>query len=87
MRMNRDIRNSYGSQDFVFEELVAEFFSAFVSVQNEFTSKITNNAAYIESWPTALENDRKFAFLAASKAQKAANFVFEMVAECLDTEG
>jgi antirestriction protein ArdC len=29
--MNRDIRNSFGSQDYAFEELVAEFFSAFVS--------------------------------------------------------
>jgi antirestriction protein ArdC len=80
-RMNRDVRNSFGSQDYAFEELVAEFFSAFVSAQNGFTSKITSNAAYIESWLTALENDRKYAFLAASKAQKAANFVTELVAK------
>ena len=80
-RMNRDIRNSFGSQDYAFEELVAEFFSAFVSAQNGFTSKITNNAAYIESWLTALENDKKFAFMAASKAQKASYFVTELVEE------
>jgi antirestriction protein ArdC len=85
-RMNRDIMNSFGSKDYAFEELVAEFFSAFVSAQNGFTSKITNNAAYIESWLSALEGDKKFAFLAASKAQKAANFVFEIVTECLDTK-
>jgi antirestriction protein ArdC len=78
-RMNRDIRNSFGSQDYAFEELVAEFFSAFISAQNGFTSKITNNAAYIESWLTAMGNDRKFAFSAASKAQKAANYVSELV--------
>ncbi len=77
-RMNRDIRNSFGSQDYAFEELVAEFFSAFVSAQNGFTSKITNNAAYIESWLKAVEGDKKFAFLAASKAQKAANYVSEL---------
>jgi antirestriction protein ArdC len=40
---------------------------------------ITNFAAYIESWQTALEGDMKFAFLAASKAQKAANFVSELI--------
>jgi len=80
-RMNRDIKNAFGSQDYAFEELVAEFFSAFVSAQNGFTSKITNNAAYIESWLTALDGDKKFAFLAASKAQKAANFVTELVGE------
>lgn len=80
-RMNRDIRNTFGSQDYAFEELVAEFFSAFVSAENGFTSKITNNAAYIESWLNALEDDRKFAFLAASKAQKAVIYVDELVGE------
>ena len=82
-RMNRDIKNTFGSQDYAFEELVAEFFSAFVSAQYGYTSKITNNAAYIEFWLRALEGDKKFAFLAASKAQKVANFVFEIVAESL----
>jgi antirestriction protein ArdC len=80
-RLNRQIKNSFGTEDYAFEELVAEFFSAFVSAQNGFTSKITNNAAYIESWLTALQNDKKYAFLASSKAQKAANFICELVKE------
>lgn len=80
-RLNREIINKFGSQDYAFEELVAEFFSAFISAQNGYTSKITNNAAYIESWLTALHNDKKFAIMAASKAQKAANFVSELVSE------
>jgi len=80
-RLNRDILNVFGTQDYAFEELVAEFFSAFVSAQNGFISKITNNAAYIESWLNALQDDKKFAIMAASKAQRAANYVSALVEE------
>jgi antirestriction protein ArdC len=43
--------------------------------------KITNNAAYIDSWLSALEDDVKFAIMAASKAQKALNYVNELVSQ------
>jgi antirestriction protein ArdC len=80
-RMNRDLINRFGTAEYAFEELVAEFFSAFTSAHNGFTSKITNNAAYIDSWLSALEDDVKFAIMAASKAQKALNYVNELVSQ------
>ena len=84
-RMNREINNVFGSVEYAFEELIAEFFSAFLSAHNGFTSRITNNAAYIESWLTALENDKKFAIMASSRAQKAVNFVTELVSEKVES--
>jgi len=78
-RLNRDILNPFGSKEYAAEELVAEFFSAFMCADNGFTSKITNNAAYIDSWLKVLKDDKKLALIASAKAQKAADYVYNLV--------
>lgn len=80
-RLNRDLHNAFGTPDYAFEELVAEFCSAYMSAENGFTSKITNNAAYIENWLQLLQNDCKIAYRAASKAQTAAMYISSLVEE------
>jgi antirestriction protein ArdC len=52
-----------------------------------FSSQITNNAAYIQSWLECLHNDKKFILLAASKAQQAPDFIKELVGLKIRHEG
>lgn len=66
-----------GSETYSKEELVAEIGSA--SIMNllgiETTKTFRNSAAYIQSWIKVLKNDNKFIVSAASKAEKAVNFI------------
>lgn len=59
------------------EELTAEIGSAFLSAHTGIqTDKLLeNNAAYLQGWLKALQNDKKFLFEAASKAQKATGYI------------
>jgi len=66
----------FGSHDYSKEELVAEMGSAFLcadaGIEN---ATIENSAAYIQNWLIVLKNDRKMIFWAATRAQKAANYI------------
>lgn len=68
---------AFGSETYSKEELVAEIGSA--SIMNllgiETTKTFRNSAAYIQSWIKVLKNDNKFIVSAASKAEKAVNFI------------
>jgi antirestriction protein ArdC len=74
-RMNRPLKNQYGSKEYAFEELIAELFSAYISGACGFSSQITNNAAYIDSWLEVLKSDTHFVIKAAAQAQRAAELV------------
>jgi len=75
-RLNRDMSGRFGDKSYAKEELIAELCSAFLCQSVNYKKTITSNAAYIENWLQALENDNKFIVSASSKAQKAANFIF-----------
>lgn len=68
---------AFGTEIYSKEELVAEIGSA--SIMNllgiETTKTFRNSAAYIQSWIKVLKNDNKFIVSAASKAEKAVNFI------------
>ena len=68
---------AFGTETYSKEELVAEIGSA--SIMNllgiETTKTFRNSAAYIQSWIKVLKNDNKFIVSAASKAEKAVNFI------------
>lgn len=70
-------RHLFGSCDYSKEELTAEMGAAFLcSLTGIDHPEIETNAvAYIQSWLKALENDKTFVFHAASKAQKAADYI------------
>ena len=79
-RLKRDTMQApaaFGSQDYGREELVAEMGAAMltsaVGISN--SAAITNSAAYIQSWLTAIQKDEKMIVWAANKAQRAADFV------------
>lgn len=68
---------AFGSEDYSFEELVAEAGSA--SLMNiigiETSGTFRNSTAYIQNWLSVLKNDVKFIVSASSKAEKAAKYI------------
>lgn len=80
-RLNRFDNNTklapFGSEDYSKEELVAEMGSAFLcnTAGIETNGTLRNSAAYLQSWLNVLKGDKKFIVSAASKAQKAVNYI------------
>lgn len=75
-RLDRKLRNGFGSKDYAFEELVAEIGAAFVGARLGIAGEhIDNHAAYLASWLKALRDDKRMIFKAASLAQAAADLV------------
>lgn len=80
-RLNRKIANRFGSKDYAFEELIAEFGATFLSAEAGIiwhTNK--NHAAYLKSWNSSLthiKDDNRFIMRAATQAQKVADYVLQ----------
>lgn len=79
-RLNRISKTdiaAFGSHEYSKEELVAEIGSAsLMNILNLETSKtFRNTTAYIQSWLQVLKNDNRFIVSAASKAEKAVNYI------------
>lgn len=68
---------AFGSETYSKEELVAEIGSA--NIMNllgiETTKTFRNTVAYIQSWLRVLKNDNRFIVSAASKAEKAVDYI------------
>jgi antirestriction protein ArdC len=80
---------AFGNEDYSKEELVAEIGAA--SVVNylgiETASQFKNAAAYIQSWLSALRNDKRMVVSAASRAEKAFNMIVGETAEQRESVG
>lgn len=81
-RLKRGLANEFGSPEYAFEELIAEFGAVFLSAQAGimfYTNK--NHAGYLKGWNEVLlpnlENDNRFLMKASSQAQKAADFILQ----------
>ena len=80
-RLNRFTGNAahaaFGSSEYSKEELVAELGSAFLmnhcGINTEATER--NSAAYLQAWLKALKSDANMIVSAASKAEKAADYI------------
>lgn len=73
-RCNRPLLGRQNISAYALEELVAELGSAFLTDSCGMPG-VLQHAGYIESWLTALRNDKKVIFTAASMAQKAADYL------------
>jgi antirestriction protein ArdC len=73
-RLNRDLRNRYGSTAYAREELIAELTSAFLCAQFGIVPKI-RHADYLAHWLAVLKADSRAIFHAASQASKASDFL------------
>ena len=75
-RLNRDLRNHFGSHDYAREELRAEIGQMMVCAELGIADcDFSNNAAYVAGWLERLRSDRKEIFRAAADAQRIADYL------------
>lgn len=65
----------FGSDKYGNEELVAELTSAFLCAAAGIDNRIEDQAAYLDSWMRTIRAEPKILIGAASKAQKAADYI------------
>jgi len=68
--------NTFGSESYSREELIAEMGAAMLSgISGIETKTLENSASYLQSWITRLCGDSRLVISAASAAQKAADYI------------
>jgi antirestriction protein ArdC len=85
-RLDRSLKNIFGSDEYAKEELVAELCSAFICAELGFTMSISNSAAYIQDWIRVLEVDPRYIFKAIRRAEEASKFIQSFAKENTDAE-
>ncbi|SOE01530.1 ArdC family protein [Caenispirillum bisanense] len=73
-RLDRDLRNRFGSRAYAQEELRAELASAFMAAELGIPAELEQHASYIGSWLETLKQDKREIFRAAADAQRAADW-------------
>lgn len=78
-RLDRKIKNKFGTHAYAEEELVAELGAAFLCSEFEMSNAgKENHAAYIANWLTVLNDNKHFIVSAASEASKAVEYMKDM---------
>ena len=73
-RLNRDLKNRFGSRNYAAEELVAELGAAFLCAEFGFDGDLPH-AGYIGHWIELLKADKRAFLTACSQASKAADYL------------
>jgi antirestriction protein ArdC len=73
-RLDRDLKNRFGSRNYAAEELIAELGAAFLCAEFGFDGDV-RNAGYIANWIELLNADKRAFFTACSQASRAANYL------------
>jgi antirestriction protein ArdC len=73
-RLDRDLKNRFGSRNYAAEELVAELGAAFLCAEFGFDADL-RHAGYIAHWIDLLRADKRAFFTACSQASKAADYL------------
>ena len=73
-RLNRDLSGRFGDGAYAMEELVAELGSAFLCARCRVDGQLQHES-YIDHWLKALKQDKRAIFVAATKAQNAADYL------------
>lgn len=79
-RLNRDLINLFGSEEYAREELRAEISSSFISQSIGLPvsdCNLENHKAYIQSWISVLEKNPNELFQAIKEAEKIESYVLE----------
>jgi len=77
-RLNRDLSGCFGSQNYAFEELVAEMSAAFCCASLGIVPTV-RHADYLGSWLEVLHEDSRAIVRAASQASKAADYLLDFL--------
>jgi len=78
-RLDRPLRNRYGTEAYAFEELVAELGAAMLCMKCGIDGQL-QHSSYIAGWLKVLRDDKTAIIKAASLAQKALDFLTEQQA-------
>lgn len=85
-RLDRQFGKRFGDKAYAFEELVAEMGAAFacarLGIENETRE---DHASYLASWLNVLKSDKRAIFTAASKAQAACDYLFDLAEKAPET--
>jgi antirestriction protein ArdC len=73
-RLDRDLKNRFGSRSYGAEELIAELGAAFLCAEFAFDGDL-RHAGYISHWIELLKADKRAFFSACSQASKAADYL------------
>lgn len=73
-RLDRDLKNRFGSHEYAAEELIAELGAAFLCAEFGFDGDM-RNAGYIATWIELLKADKRAFFTACNRASKAAEYL------------
>jgi antirestriction protein ArdC len=76
-RLDRDLKNRFGTRAYAAEELVAEFCAAFLCAEFSIDGDL-RHAGYIANWIELLKDDPRAFFTACSKAQAAADYLRQL---------
>jgi len=78
-RLNRDLKNRFGTAAYAAEELIAELSSAILGAELGLpVAHLDNHASYIDHWLKLLRDDDRAILTAAARAEEAAEFVMRM---------
>lgn len=85
-RLDRQFGKRFGDKAYAFEELVAEMGAAFSCARLGIeTETREDHASYLASWLNVLKADKRAIFTAASKAQAACDYLFELADKAPET--
>jgi antirestriction protein ArdC len=77
-RLNRQFGKSFASEEYAFEELVAELSSLFICSQFGIEKKTDRSAAaYLKNWLTIFKSDINYLIKASKESIKATHFILE----------
>ena len=77
-RLDRDLKNRFGSRNYAGEELIAELGAAFLCAEFGFDGDL-RHAGYIGHWIELLKADKRAFFTACSQGSKAADYLRGLV--------
>ena len=77
-RCNRQLGKRFGGDAYAAEELIAEIGAAFLCAHCRIDGQLEHAASYVESWLKVLRTDKRAVFVAATKAQQAADYVLRL---------
>jgi len=85
-RLNRKLKNHFGSKDYAFEELVAELGSAMAGALMGLPYEGLQHAEYIQSWIKSLRDNPNALFEASKLANKAVRYMIDNGARFIERE-
>ncbi|WP_313552926.1 ArdC family protein [Brevundimonas sp.] len=81
-RLDRQFGKRFGDKAYAFEELVAELGAAFAMARLGIAAEPReDHASYLASWLKVLKSDKRAIFTAASKAQAACDYLFDIASK------